>query len=175
MGWGKRGGLHGAQVFETIELERFMPRIPPYKRAFHSLPLKQLKQCGGLISEAGQIKITAFDCALLLTPLSPIPLPLTASPQRGSFSPRVCFANWRHILPINCHQVKLIWPLLNENNFLRSSWAKLEVFPGTEERLWRKEQTTINTRVFGAFKCASAFYKNCPKWIQYGLSWHLKG
>lgn len=76
------GGLQGAQVFETIELERSMPRIL-YERAFHSLPLKQLKQCGGLISEAGQIKITAFDCALLLTPLSPIGLPLTGSSGGG--------------------------------------------------------------------------------------------
>lgn len=77
----ERGAARGSSFFfETIELERFMPRIPLYASVSFPLPLKQLKQCGRLISEAGQIKITAFDCALLLSALSPRPLPLTVSP-----------------------------------------------------------------------------------------------
>lgn len=65
MGEGCKWGSSFSSSFffvETIELERFMPRIPPL---YASVSLKQLKQCGGLISEAGQIKITAFDCAAL--------------------------------------------------------------------------------------------------------------
>ncbi len=59
----RTGGL-GAQVFETIEFGRFRQGISLQWAGIALPPLKQLKQCGRLISGVGQIKITAFDCPL---------------------------------------------------------------------------------------------------------------
>lgn len=112
----RRGDVSSSSFFETIELERFMPKIP-LQASVSFGPVKTIKTMWWPNLRGRTDSNNSFDCPPVPVPFSLLALALTGLSHRGS-SPRACFANCRHILSINHHRVKLIYTLLIQRRFL---------------------------------------------------------